>query len=191
MKPIKFAFAAALAFPAAFTSAAQEKPPEPAPKLQETQQAPVWPKANPKDVGSVDAILAAVYDVISGPAGDRDWNRFRSLFIPEGRLVPIFKKPDGTYGYRVLSVEDYAKNGAEYFKKEGFYERDIAHRTDQFGQMAVVFTTYESRHAPAEKPFARGINSMTFYNDGSRWWCLSIIWDSERPDNPIPEKYLK
>jgi len=149
-----------------------------------------WPPANTKDVESLDAIVHAVYDVISGPAGERDWNRFRSLFAPNGRLEPIFKKPDGTFGHRVLSVEDYAKNGAEYFRKQGFFESEIARRTEQFGQMAVVFTTYESRHAKEEKPFARGINSMTFYNDGKRWWCLSIIWDSERPDNPIPEKYL-
>src|SRR5579885_903074 len=125
-----------------------------------------------------------------GEAGERDWNRFRSLFAPDGRLEPIFKKPDGTFGYRVLSVEDYAKNGAEHFRKEGFFESEIARRTEQFGQMAVVFTTYESRHAKEERAFARGINSMTFYNDGKRWLCLSIIWDSERPDSPIPYKYL-
>lgn len=154
--------------------AAQEKPSDAAARPQESSQAPAWPKANPKDVASLDAILAAVYDVISGPPGDRDWNRFRSLFTPESRLVPIFKKPDGTYGHRALSVEDYAKNGAEHFRKEGFYEREIAHRTEQFGQMAVVFTTYESRHAPGEKPFARGINSMTFYNDLQRWLPLVV-----------------
>jgi len=152
-----------------------------------------WPAANPKDVGSLDAILVAVYDVISGPAGDRDWNRFRSLFVPEGRLVPIRKKADGTFTHQILSVDDYAKNAGDFFKKEGFFEKEISHKTDQFGQLAVVFTTYASRHTADlnEKPFARGINSMTFYNDGKRWWCLSIIWDSERPDNPIPDKYLK
>jgi len=155
------------------------------------EAAAAWPEANPKDVASLDAIVAAVYDVISGPAGERDWNRFRSLFTPDGRLVPVIKKPDGTFGHRTLSVDDYAKNGAEYFRKEAFYESEIARRTEQFGQLAVIFTTYASRHAPGEKPFARGINSMTFYNDGKRWHCLSITWDSERADNPIPEKYLK
>jgi len=160
---------------------------------QKADAATAWPAANPKDVESVDAILAAVYDVISGPAGDRDWNRFRSLFVPEGRLVPIRKNADGSFKHQILSVDDYAKNAGNFFKKEGFFERDISHRTDQFGQLAVVFTSYASRHTAdlSEKPFARGINSMTFYNDGKRWWCLSIIWDSERPDNPIPDKYLK
>jgi hypothetical protein len=165
---------------------AQEKKADP-PK----QEAASWPAADPKDVASLDSIVAAVYGVISGPAGDRNWDRFRSLFTPDGRLVPIQKKPDGSFGHRILAVEDYVKGAGDFFKKEGFYESEIARRTEQFGQLAVIFTTYASRHAPDEKPFARGINSMTFYNDGKRWYCLSIIWDSERPDNPIPDKYLK
>jgi hypothetical protein len=151
----------------------------------------VWPAADPKDVASLDSIVAAVYGVISGPAGDRNWQRFRSLFVPEGRLVPIRKKEDGSFVHQILSVDDYANRAGDFFKKEGFFETEIARRTEQFGQLAVIFTTYTSRHAPDEKPFARGINSMTFYNDGKRWYCLSIIWDSERPDNPIPDKYLK
>jgi len=166
---------------------AQEKKTDP-PKQE---AAAAWPAADPKDVASLDSIVAAVYGVISGPAGDRDWNRFRSLFTPDGRLVPIQKKPDGSFGHHILAVEDYVKGAGDFFKKEGFYESEIARRTEQFGQLAVIFTTYASRHAPDEKPFARGINSMTFYNDGKRWYCLSIIWDSERPDNPIPDKYLK
>ena len=182
---VSLAVAAVLLLAVPFAGVAQEKKADSAPAA--------WPAANPKDVESVDAILAAVYDVISGPAGDRDWNRFRSLFVPEGRLVPIRKNADGSFKHQVLSVDDYAKGAGEFFKKEGFFERDISHKTDQFGQLAVVFTSYASRHTADanEKPFARGINSMTFYNDGKRWWCLSIIWDSERPDNPIPDKYLK
>jgi hypothetical protein len=169
---------------------AQEKKQAAEPQKQESA---AWPAANGKDVASLDTMVAAVYDVISGPPGERDWNRFRSLFVPEGRLVPIQKKPDGSFGHRILAVEDYVKGASDYFKKEAFFEREIARRTEQFGQLAVVFTTYASRHSADmnEKPFARGINSMTFYNDGKRWYCLSIIWDSERPDNPIPDKYLK
>ena len=36
------------------------------------------PAADPADVASIDAIITAVYDVISGDAGvARDWDRFR------------------------------------------------------------------------------------------------------------------
>jgi hypothetical protein len=41
------------------------------------------------------------------------------------------------------------------------------------------------------KPFARGINSFQLIHDGKRWWVLTIFWEGERPDNPIPQKYIK
>src|ERR1700732_480916 len=141
MKSRTLQIAACLLILAPRASLAQEKKAAPEPAKQEAA-ASSWPAAAPKDVASLDAIVAAVYNVISGPAGDRDWNRFRSLFTPDGRLVPLVKKPDGTFTHRTLAVEDYAKNGAEYFRKEGFYENELARRTEQFGQLAVVFTTY-------------------------------------------------
>src|SRR5689334_8789003 len=40
------------------------------------------------DVASIDGILRALYEVVSGPAGPRDWKRGRKLFLPEARLMP-------------------------------------------------------------------------------------------------------
>jgi hypothetical protein len=148
------------------------------------------PEANPKDVESVDAIIAAIYNVISGPAGERDWNRFRSLFIPEGRLTAVRVGKDGKISYVMMSVEDYINRAGAHFKEQGFFESEASRKTETFGQMAHVYTTYESRNAKDAAPFARGINSIELFNDGKRWWCVSIYWDSERPGNPIPEKYL-
>lgn len=148
------------------------------------------PEANPKDVESVDAIIAAIYNVISGPAGERDWNRFRSLFIPEGRLTAVRVGKDGKISYVMMSVEDYINRAGAHFKEQGFFESEASRKTESFGQMAHVYTTYESRNAKDAAPFARGINSIELFNDGKRWWCVSIYWDSERPGNPIPEKYL-
>ena len=148
------------------------------------------PEANPKDVESVDAIIAAIYNVISGPAGERDWNRFRSLFIPEGRLTAVRVGKDGKISYVMMSVEDYINRAGAHFKEQGFFESEASRKTEAFGQMAHVYTTYESRNAKDAAPFARGINSIELFNDGKRWWCVSIYWDSERPGNPIPEKYL-
>jgi hypothetical protein len=146
--------------------------------------------ANPKDVESVDAFLAALYGVISGPAGPRDWNRFRSLFIPEARLIAAFKKPDGTIAYRAMTVEGYIEGGQKYFQEKGFFEREISRKTERFGSVTHVFSTYESREAADGKPFARGINSIQLFYDGRRWWGVTIFWDSERPDQPIPAQYL-
>lgn len=169
---------------------AQEAPkPTAPPAAQSETQAK--PEAKPADVQSIDSVLAALYDVISGPPGPRDWNRFHSLFIPGARLIAVRKMPDGTVRQRVLTPEDYEKASGAYFLKSGFFERGIHNTVDQFGQIAHVFSTYESRHEKDAQPFARGINSIQLINDGKRWWVATILWDEERPDNPIPEKYLK
>ena len=149
--------------------------------------------ADPKDVGSLDAIMIAVYDVISGPAGaNRDWDRFRSLFHKDARLIPTGKNPQtGVISARVFTPDEYITRSAPLFAKEGFFETEKARRVDLYGNIAHVFSTYESRHSPTDKPFARGINSIQLVNDGKRWWVLSIFWQSETPDNPIPKQYLK
>ena len=112
------------------------------------------------------------------------------MFVADGHLIAVIKKPDGTFSYRYLTVEDYARGAGEYFRKTAFYEREVARKTEQFGQIAHVFTTYESRNAPDAKPVQKGINSMQFFNDGKRWWCVSVYWDSEREGNPLPDRYL-
>ncbi len=154
---------------------------------------PSTPAANPADVASVDSIIAAVYDVISGPAGKkRDWDRMKSLFIPGARLIPTGARQAGGYGSRVLTVDEYAERAGGFFEKEGFYEREAARKTEEFGQIVHVFSTYESRHAPGDaKPFQRGINSIQLMNDGSRWWVVTIFWQGEDEKHPLPEKYLK
>ena len=151
------------------------------------------PTANPADVASIDAIVAAVYDVISGPAGKkRDWDRMRSLFAPGARLIPTGPRQAGGYGSRVFSVEEYIERNSPFFEKEGFYEREISRVIDQFGQIAHVFSTYDSKHAPTDaKPFARGINSIQLMNDGKRWWIVTIFWQGEDEKTPLPAKYLK
>jgi len=147
------------------------------------------PKA--EDVKSMDALLHAIYDVISGPAGDRDWNRFRSLFVPQARFTKAAKEPDGSTAVRLLSVDDFVTVAGNAFRKEPFYESAIANRAQTYGNIAQVFSSYESRHAPGAKPFQRGINSIQMFNDGKRWWVLSILWDEERPDNPLPKNFTK
>ncbi len=142
------------------------------------------------DGKSIDSIIHAMYDVISGPAGTRDWARFHSLFLPEATLATVLHK-DGQTLHKVMTPDDYVRGAGAYFQQHAFYESELARRTEQFGNIAHVFTTYASRHEPKEQPFERGINSVELLNDGTRWWILTISWDSERADNPIPREYLK
>ena len=171
------------------SSAPQSAQPQPeAPLLSPADLAAKVPAPKPDDVRSLDAIMHAVYDVISGPAGTRDWNRFRSLFLPSGRFTAIAKSPDGPARIVSWSVDDYVRTATAIFAKEGFYENSIVNQPQTFGGMTQVFSSYESRHTPGEKPFQRGVNSFQLINDGKRWWVVSILWDSERPDNPLPAR---
>jgi len=149
--------------------------------------------ANPADVASIDAIITAAYDSISGPAGQkRDWARERSLFYPGARLIPT-AKPDESNNLapEMLDVDGFIARVEPYFAEHGFYEKEIARRTEQFGQLAHVWSTYESRHNSDDpKPFMRGINSIQLFYDGSRWWIVTIYWQQESPEHPIPDRYL-
>lgn len=148
--------------------------------------------AKPEDVSSVDGILRALYDVISGPAGQaRDWDRMRSLFAPGARLMPTGKDSTGAGRMRVWSIDDYVQTAGAGLEKNGFFEREIGRTVEQYGTIMQVFSAYDSRRTAAdEKPFARGINSIQLWNDGKRWWLISIFWEQESPATPIPAKYL-
>jgi len=149
--------------------------------------------ANPADVASIDAIIAAAYDSISGPAGQkRDWDRERTLYYPGARLIPT-AKPGTNSGLapQILDVDGFIARVEPYFAEHGFFEKEIARRTEQSGHIAHVWSTYESRHNPDDpEPFMRGINGIQLFYDGSRWWIVTIFWQQESTDHPIPAEYL-
>jgi hypothetical protein len=100
--------------------------------------------------------------------------------------------PDGKARMRVMTPDDYASTSGPRLEASGFFEREIGRTSETFGNVSHAFSAYDSRRAASdEKPFARGINSIQLFNDGTRWWVTTIFWDSERVDNPIPPRYLK
>ena len=144
------------------------------------------------DTESLDAIIRAMYESVSGPAGlDRDTPRERSLFMPGACLVRVSLSQDGTPQAKVMNIDTFLKETAEFFRENDFYEVEIARRTDLFGQIAQVFSTYEARQSLADpEPFKRGINSIQLLNDGNRWLIVNMLWDNEREDNPLAAEYL-
>jgi hypothetical protein len=151
-----------------------------------------WPKAKPEDVASIDAIVKAFYTSTEGDPGQpRDWDRFKSLFLPGAHLMPARDRGDGTAGILDLSADQYVEANRKYLERGGFVEREAARRSEEFGHIAHVWSTYESRRTKAAtEPYARGIYSIQLLKDGDRWWIVNLFWDYERETARIPEKYL-
>ena len=152
------------------------------------------PEADPADVKSPDAIVGAAYDVISVANKDTlDWDRLRSLFLPEARLIPTGRVEDGVATYFTFSVEEFIKRNkprVQQLIENGFVEREIHAETQRFGDIAHVFSTYETIHtAKSPEPVDRGINSFQLWYDGKRWWIVNLMYHEERKGLPIPDRY--
>lgn len=167
----------------------------PLPAQQTAAPTPAQPASavRPPDVASPEAVVTALYDVISGPAAQpRDWDRFRSLFLPNARLAFILATPSGDKRLFNLTVDEFIRlAGPGYQSGAGFWEREIGQRIDRYGTVAHVFTTYETRLAGPSAPVAeRGINSIQTIQHEGRWWIVNLVFDSETAANPIPSEYV-
>ena len=173
---------------------AQSAPPKPSqePRLDLSAGAAL-PKADPADVSSIQNIVKAFYSAISAPAGGKlDRDRLHSLFVPSGRIAvgipPGASRPANII---FLSLDQYADGSDAQTAKAGFFDANPANQIEQFGVMAHVYSTYESRsHLEDPKPMARGIKSFELLRSANRWYIVQVYWDSERPENPLPERYL-
>ncbi len=144
----------------------------------------------PEDVSTLDGIMKAFYETISGPAGKpREWARDRTLYIQGVRFVSTGLSK-GKIVARVLDHQTYVDWVNDGFVRQGFFEREIHRVTKTFGNITHVFSTYESRQTLNGPVTARGVNSIELFHDGKRWWIAAATWDDERPDNPIPKELL-
>ena len=145
----------------------------------------------PEDVATVDGILAAFYDVISGPAGQpRQWSRDRTLYIPNVQFVSMNTDSTGRIHAAVMDHQMFVDGSNDGLVRRGFFEREIHRTTRRFGNVVHVFSSYEMRERADGPAIGRGINSIELFWDGTRWWIAAAQWDDERPDNPIPNEYL-
>jgi hypothetical protein len=144
-----------------------------------------------EDVSTIDGMVKAYYDVISGPAGKpREWSRDRTLYIRDLRFVDVGVDKDGKPLPRIVSHQEYVDSTDPAFVARGFYEKEIHRVSERFGPIVHVWSTYESRRDEAGPVIARGINSIELFWDGKRWWIANAIWTDESKENPIPKEYL-
>jgi hypothetical protein len=144
-----------------------------------------------EDGATIDALIAATYDVISGPAGEeRDWDRFRALFIDGALMIPRAEASSGSF--RTITPEQYIERSGPYLVENGFFEMEIGRTVHRYGDVAQVMSAYAAKNAlddPA--PFMRGVNAFQLVHDGSRWWIASLAWQQESEALPVPEEYLQ
>lgn len=148
------------------------------------------PSAEPTDVGTIEGIVSAYYDVISGPAGSpRQWRRDSTLYMPGATFVAT-REHDGKPLAEVMTPEEFRRSFNADFVEKGFFETEIGHRIERFGNVAQVRSVYETRRAATFPLLGRGVNYLLLYWDGTRWWITGAVWDDERPDNKLPQSWI-
>jgi hypothetical protein len=149
-----------------------------------------WPKARPEDVRSPTAIVKASYAALSGPPGQSlNLDRFRSLFLPGAQLVSVSTDEKQPL-VRTMTVKEFVDMITTRIGKEGHIEHEIAARSELYGNIAHIWSSYESRRTPQDSQVIRGINSIQLFNDGQRWWISGAQWQHETTQYPIPAEYL-
>lgn len=155
---------------------------------------PDWPKADASDVSTIQNTVRALFSSFSASSGGKlNRLRLRSLFVPDGRIASaVAPEPGHPADVVFMTPDQYADLSDAATRKSGFFDKNIANHIQTFGVMAHVYATYESRASPEDKtPMARGIKSIDLLKSGGRWYILQVYWDTERPDNPIPKRYLR
>ena len=136
-------------------------------------------KTRPDDVSSPERIIAVDYALISGRADEpRDWERWKTLFAPGARLIPIERTSDESVTAHVMTPDEYIASRTALLGTGDFFEWETAREERREGRMAHVWSSYEAARAPGGKPIRRGVNSIQLWNDGTRWWILSVTWDA-------------
>jgi len=144
-------------------------------------------EARAEDVSTIEGIVKASYETISGGAGvARQWGRDRTLFDPNSRSVAVeVDRKTGAVKARGSTEQEFADDADASMVKDGFTELELKHIIQRFGNVATVLSSYQGSLASG-KVITRGVNIFQLYFDGKRWWILSMVWDEERPGNPIP-----
>ena len=182
----KLLVGSALIWATALPAFAQAKAPKQAQKHVEVQTV----AARPEDVASIEAIVKASYETISGGVGvPRQWGRDESLFDPNVRFVAVERDPkSGAIVAMITTHQEFVDEADESTVKEGFTERELGHKIERYGNVATVLSSYEGKNASTGKVVTRGVNIFQLYFDGKRWWILSMVWDQENPRESYPAR---
>jgi hypothetical protein len=148
------------------------------------------PPADPADVGTIESIVHAYYDVINGPAGvPRQWRRDSTLYMPGATFVAM-RENAGKPAPDIMTPEQFRRAVDQDMVQQGFFETEIGRRIERFGHVAQVRSVYETRRTATGPLLGRGVNYLLLFWDGTRWWISSGVWDDERPGSKLPASWV-
>ncbi len=144
-------------------------------------------------LSTVDGIIHALYDVISGPVGqERDWAAFRNLFAENAHMYIAVPDKDSGSILKSITPEEYADRNQTRLSDIGFTENELYRITNTYGAGTQVFSTYESHYTDKNgvEDITKGINNIQLFFDGDRYFIVSIFWDANAKNIEVPERYL-
>jgi len=143
--------------------------------------------ADADDVATIDGLMKAYYESVSGHPGKRDGERMQSLFIEGGKISINLTGAEPTHEL----AEDYLRTENFLTISTDFFEREISRDTQAFGYMANVISTYGISDAMENTNYtARGVTVFQLVKHSGRWWILSTMWQREGPELPLPVRLL-
>jgi hypothetical protein len=139
------------------------------------------------EFATIDGLMTALYESISGPPGGQDFELSRRIQHPDVRLVRTRLDETGKPVAFSFSGDEYEANARALLADMPFYEVETERRVVRFGNVAQVFSAYEARTAPeGGELIKRGMNCAHLFDDGARWWLMHMIWDDERDGVEVP-----
>ncbi|MGD1845226.1 MAG: hypothetical protein ACFB10_07525 [Salibacteraceae bacterium] len=142
---------------------------------------------------SLDATIVTFYQLLSGPAGPRDWEKLRGYCAADAQFNAVTYAEDGSPSPLIGTIDNYINNAGPFFEKNGFEIREIKRKTQIYGNIAQIFSTYQASYTlagNAEKFEERGVYSFQLIRTSSGWQFLHVFWNVESPFDPLPEEHL-
>jgi len=139
-----------------------------------------------KDVQSIDAIIDAYYDVVSGSSKD-PWQFERDSYIHSKNAIITRLDENGVATSHSLEAEYIPLALAP---KTDFYEKELKRTVSQFGNIAQVWSAFEIRTDPEIATIVRGLNSIQLHYENERWFIDSWTCEMEHPKNPLVAQFI-
>jgi hypothetical protein len=126
------------------------------------------------DVSSVDHIVNGYFDVLSGKADTpRDWDRFRSLFIPDGRFINIHTMRGPHQIPAVFDLQRFTDMLKVNLAKADIEEHPIKIEIHPAGNLTQAIVTSEA-HIGRSPRATRFLFTFELLKDVDRYWIVEV-----------------